>query len=334
MDRLTNKILVIIFMATVSMGSPPAFAALLPSTPKPVSGRPVTMEGITPADVLARVELLRHEVEGIRFEMGKPKDIRPVGKGKNAAPHETYFQAMTLFLKANRLALELTGSTGIQPQMVSPLDVKPFHVWEMVNAAFARIVAIRQELGITSPAVEQAQNPAATTTEVGYAILHANRQINLMLERRFTPSDTYQQITVAMGYAKLLLGQFPGAKPMAAPPSFIRGKEPAEVFFRLMECHKTLGILAHHSQLEMLHIDRTVAQRSDILPSDVYDIATLLVSDLAYIHAHLKDVEPPGMVPYPGRKFPSHAYQQAAHLHALLITLTKQAEAQPNWLSR
>jgi hypothetical protein len=35
-------------------------------------------------------------------------------------------------------------------------------------------------------------------------------------------------------------------------------------------------------------------------------------------------------VPYPVRKFPSHAYQQAVLLHDLLITLSNQAEAYPN----
>lgn len=42
----------------------------------PVSGRTQSVETITSADVLARVELLRDELELIRIEMGHPRNSR------------------------------------------------------------------------------------------------------------------------------------------------------------------------------------------------------------------------------------------------------------------
>ena len=306
----------------------------LPSlgTPKLVSGQPASPDRITLADVLARTELLRGELEAIRFEMGKPKDLRTERVASKAALHEVYFQAITLFLKADRLALELTGGTGIPPKGVPPLQIRPYHVWNLVDAAYGRILNVKQELGLTQVIAEQPKPPSTTPYDVGYAIVQANRQINLLLERRFSPSDVFQQVTVAIAYAASLLGQFPDARPMPHAPLLERGKQPDDVFLRLVECYKRLEAIAQQSHLEVLQLDTRSAKRLEIRPSDVYDMATLLVSDLAYLHAHVKNADSPARVGYPGRKFPSHVYQQASVLYAQLVELEKRVAANPDWL--
>jgi len=307
-------------------------------SPEPVSGRPVSINGIIPADVLARVMLLHQELEAIRFEMGKPKESRKTRMVTNAQSHEVYFQALTLFLKSDRLALELTGSTGLRPEPVSPSGIRPFQAWKMVNAAYHRIMSIKEELGITASFSEKLQEPSTTPTDVGRAIVQANRQINLLLERRFSPSDVYQQVGVAIRYAASLLGQFPGATLMPKGPSIERGKQPADVFLRLVECYERLESMAHQSGIPILHLDSTVAKQvvldMEVRPSDVYDMATLLVSDLAYLHAQVRGARPPGIVPFPGRKFPSDVYQETGILGAQLIALEQFVLANPHWLDR
>ena len=306
--------------------------------PEPVSGRPVSVEAIIPADVLARAMLLQQELELIRFEMGKPKDSRKTRMATNAQSHEVYFQALTLFIKSDRLALELTGSTGLRPRPVSPSGIRPFHAWKMVNAAYHRILTVKEELGITDSFSEKLQDSTTTPTDVGRAIVEANRQINLLLERRFSPSDVYQQVGVAIRYAASLLGQFPGATLMPKGPSLERGKQPADVFLRLVECYGRLESIAHQSGIPILHLDSTAAKQvvldMEVRPSDVYDVATLLVSDLAYLHAQVRDARPPGIVPFPGRKFPSDVYQQAGILRAQLIALEQFVLTNPHWLDR
>ena len=305
-------------------------------TPKPVSGRPVSLTGILSADVLARTELLREELELIRFEMGKPKDSWTGGIATNAYPHEVYFQALTLFLKANRLSLELTGSTGVQPEIMPALAIRPFHVWMMVNAAYDRILAVKQELGITQSTSEQPKEPSTTPTDSGRAVVQANRQINLLLERPFSPSDVFHQVTLAIHYAATLLEQFRGVTTIPDAHPFEPGKQPAEVFLRLVDCYERLEAVAKHSQVQALHLDRgaaiRAANRNDFHPSDVYDIATLLVSDLAFLHAQTKNLEPPVPATYPGRKFPSHVYQQVGILYEQLVTLEERVKADPEWL--
>jgi len=304
-------------------------------TPPPVSGRAVSPETILPADVLARVQWFREELEAIRFEMGKPKDRRVTRLATDALPHEVYFQAITLFIKADRLALELTGSTGLRPRPVSPSAIRPYHNWALVTAALGRLVTIKKELGIQETVSENAHPPSTKPTEVARAIVQANRQLNLMLQRSFSSSDVFQQVSWGIQYAKALLAQFPAATPSGASPPFERGKQPGEVFLRLVQCFKHVEEIAHLSGTAALHLDAKAAKRAvddfDIQPSDVYDLATLLVSDLTYLYGRLKDVPPIPSVPFPGRKFPSHVYQQAGTLLDHLRALEQQVRANPNW---
>jgi hypothetical protein len=304
-------------------------------TQPPVSGRAVSPETILPADVLARVQWFHEELEAIRLEMGKPKDRRITRLATDALPHEVYFQAITLFIKADRLALELTGSTGLRPRPVPPSAIRPYHNWVLVNAALDRLATIKKELGIQETVSENTHPPSTKPTKVGRAIVQANRQLNLMLQRSFSSSDVFQQVSWGIQYAKALLAQFPGDTPSAASPPFERGKQPGEVFIRLVQCFKHVEEIARLSGTGVLHLDAKAAKRAvddfNIQPSDVYDLATLLVSDLTYLYGRLKDVPPLPSVPFPGRKFPSHVYQQAEVLQDHLRALEQQVRTNPNW---
>lgn len=303
--------------------------------PPPVSGRAVSPETILPADVLARMQWVHEELEAIRFEMGKPKDRRVTRLATDALAHEVYFQAITLFIKADRLALELTGSTGLRPRPVPPSDIRPYHTWVLITAALNRLVAVKNELGIPEVVSENPNPPTTKPTEIARAIVHANRQLNLMLQRSISPSDVFQQISWGIQYAKALLAQFPAPIHSAVSPPFERGKQPGEVFLRLVQCFKHVEEIAHLSGTAVLRLDAKAAKRAvddfNVQPSDVYDLATLLVSDLTYLHGTLKDAPPIPSVPYPGRKFPSHVYQQAGVLLEHLRTLEQQVRANPDW---
>lgn len=306
--------------------------------PKPVSGHLLTPEDLTPADVLARVQMLRDTLELIRFEMGKPRAIPVHPLATNVHPHEVYFQALTLFLKADRLALELTGSTGIPPEPISLSSIAPLHIWKMVNAAYHRITTIKEELGLNETVPERLEDSSSGLTETGRAIVETNRQLNLLLERHFTPSDVLQQVLLASQYAKRLLAQFPHSRVASETPPLERGKQPGDVLLRLVECYAMLETIAKHSAIPVLHFDPVAAQKvgssRELEPSDVYDMATLLVSDLAFFHTQLKKHDPLKPIPYPGRTFHSQVYQQATVLLHQLEALKQSVATDPKWISR
>ena len=322
----------------VVLGPMSIHAQTAKDTLSPVSGHPVSPTGILPSDVLARTELLGKTLEQIRVEMGKPKDEWVGGIASKASPHEVYFQALNLFLKANRLSLEMAGSMGIQPEIRSASDIQPFHIWKIVNEAYKRILVVKQELGIPGSTSEQLKDPSTTMTHAGGAIVAANRQINLVLERPFTPGDVVHQVNLAIQYAAKLLQQFPKTTPIPQAPPFERGKQPGEAFLRLVDCFERLEAIAQQSKVPVLHFDRNAMNKAvnhyDFHPSDVYDMATLLVSDLAFLHAKLNSPQSPTPVSYPtGRIFPSHAYQQAGVLYAQLVQLEQHVKNHPDWLN-
>ena len=71
---------------------------------------------------------------------------------------------------------------------------------------------------------------------------------------------------------------------------------------------------------------------AQLTPSDVYDMATLLVSELAYLWAQLDDAAVPRPAYYPGSRFPSHVYQRAGLLERQLSDLAALVDATPDWL--
>lgn len=307
----------------------------------PVSGRPLTAEGIVPADVLARVELLRNELELIRFEMGQPK-VQPIEIAvSDASPRVVLFQAITLFRKMNQLSFEMTGDPG--PQLVirlprPPEELRPYHVWRVVDGAYQHLLALKEQLGITQPIEEKLQDASTTPTEVFHAILEANRQLALLLKLPPSPGDVFHQVTTATYLAARLLELFPDATPMPVAPAFEPGKRPVDVYNRLVQCYARVRGIGEQSgvqtmKLEMVDLEATVGGAAQIKPSDVYDIAILLVSELAYLHARVAESEAPAASYEAGLKLPAHVYQRAGLLLRQLRELEEHAAASPDWLT-
>jgi hypothetical protein len=64
---------------------------------------------------------------------------------------------------------------------------------------------------------------------------------------------------------------------------------------------------------------------ANVLPSDVYDLASLLLGEVAFLHSIAKDAHAP--YPFeanaPGRKLPSHVWQLAGVLEQQLTQLAR-----------
>lgn len=289
-----------------------------------------TLQAIQPADVFLHVALVRDELELIRFEMGKPDNHQPQIAVTNAAPREIFFQALMLFRKADRLAFEQTRERAIEPE-VPQVEILPGHVWQVVDAALQRIQRVKNELGILENSAPRARDAGKRPTDVFRSIVQADRQLNLLLERRFAPSDVFKQITLSIAYSARLLSHFDGAQRIAATPPYERGKRPVDVYRRLVAILARLQRIAQQSGVAMLILGDP-DDSEEVTPSDVYDIAVILVAELAYLHQQLGTVAPPLPAHYPGRKFPADVFQRAGLLEAQLITLQARVEANPNWL--
>ncbi len=286
---------------------------------------------ITPPHVFARVELLRANLEAIRFEMGRPANTQPEIDVTHVAPREVFFQALTLFRKADRLCFEQTREHAPVPEVPSG-DIRPSHVFSVVSASLDRIARIQRAIGISGETTEPERDETKTPTDVFRSIVQANRQLNLLLDKKVSPADVFQQVTLAVSYASRLLAQFPEANRIPDPPEYERGKRPADVYRRLVGCFERVRQIAAHCGLKTLELKVSKSSVDKVVPSDVYDIASLLVSELAYIHSHVPNAAPPVEIYHPGRKFPSHVYQRAGILERQLTELQKQVERAPGQL--
>lgn len=290
-------------------------------------------EKTTPTDVYMLVGSVRTELEELRFLMGRPQNRQKPIAVKGAAPREVYFQALTLFQKADRLCFEHTRERAIAPE-VPQGAISPADVHRVVSQALSQVRKVKSKYGIDTKPAAQKPPSEMKPTDVFQSIVEANRQLNLMLDYRIAPSDVYEQVTRCIGYTERLLEQFPDSVSMPDAPPHEAGKQPADVYRSLLECVQRVRTVAKLSGLEMLELEVDEDQIRKAEPSDVYDVASLVVAELTYLHRQLPGAQPPRKVYYVGRKFPSQVYQRAGLLQLQLLELERLVEENPQWLKQ
>ncbi len=210
---------------------------------------------VNPAKVYQSVAVLRDEVDLIRLEMGKPVEESPIIKVKDAAPREVYFQALSLFRKANRLGMEITGEQVEEPTRVQG-ELHPGDVLAVVKESLKRLAVVKAALDIPEktkvPPVEENVDPS----QVFNAIMSANRALNQLLDKRFAPGDVFLEVSVAIAYAARLLDE-PGGKLSTPPPppALVRRKRPADVYRGLVASFESIHTIGELSGVAMLSFE-------------------------------------------------------------------------------
>jgi hypothetical protein len=281
--------------------------------------RPI--ESIEPADCFVRAMHLANEVELIRREMGRPADARPPITVTGASPRECWFQALATFRKADRLCHEIANDPTASVPHAPPIgDIKPGHVLAVIEASARELDETKKALGIPEHRDPPARDPAKQPSDVFGALATVNRQINRLLERPFSPADVFQQVSFAVAYAARL----PGST-LPAEPAFVRGKRPVDCYQRLAACLDAARTLVRRAGHAVIDRPSGPGDELEVLPSDVFDMATLVLGEVAFLHALNPDPNPP--YPFegntPGRKLPSHVFQLAGVLEQQLAQLAR-----------
>lgn len=300
-----------------------AFQAAAPA-PGDVQG---SGEDASAVQLYAKVALLQRELDLIRREMGRPDSGPAVIRILEATPREVYFQSLTMLQKAGRLSFELTRE---QPEIppIQQGDILLSHVEQIVDSTLACMRNIKGQLNISEHPSPPPVSGSWDESDLFQAVMQINRRLNLLLDRQFSPSDVYRQVTMAVSYASRLLALFPEAERIPPAPPFARGKVPGDVYLRLIDCFQRIQEIARSwgHRIPELEVDRQEARL--VASSDVYDLASLLVSELAFLHRLAGNAAPPRDVYWPGRKFPSHVYQRACLLEAQLIEIQRHSRRQ------
>ncbi|MBL4711784.1 MAG: hypothetical protein JKX75_04695 [Gammaproteobacteria bacterium] len=327
---MMNKSIKLHIVRTLMLFIMLAPVALQAASIPPISGRSIDVMTLLPGDVLARANLVLAELDLIRAELGKSEKNYERIEVFNAAPREVYYQALALFKKSNRLAFEHTGFSEKNQRELDAKTIRPYHVWNMVDKALQRVLVVKQKLNIPERSKEVRTSDETRPDQVFSAVNYANRQINYLLHKRFSPSDVFQQVTIATNVMAQLLATFDGVERIPEQDEMVRRKTPTDVYSRLNNCFEVLReitLLSGGQILEFTKHDNRVR-----IPSDVYDLTSLLVADIEYLHAQKKSVGIAADVYYPGDKIPSHVYQRASILEKQLKLLLDKVKKQPSWL--
>lgn len=313
-----------------------ATAALLVLVPDPVSaatgqdpsdatpsGRGVATDSTSgPARVHARVRLVQRELDILRREMGRPAASPLDVRIRDASPREVNFQAVTLLRKVDRLTFQVMRERGGVPEPMAE-GVTPSDVLAVVDSALARLRRVKRHLGIRRRPAAVDVDPDRTPDDVFRAIIRANRQINQLLDHQFTPSEVFQQVTRAIAYAGVLLRDYRDVTIIPEAPPLRPGKSPPDVYRRLLDCVEASRGIAARLGMEVLELELGPGQLRRVEPSDVYDVATLLVAELAYIHARFDAGERVRSSYYPGERTPSDVFQRVGILDRQLRDLDR-----------
>ena len=288
---------------------------------------------ILPSDVYQNTQRIRMELERIRQATGKPLEPRPEINIRHASPREVFFQAITFWVKSVRLCKEFRRAGhyyATKIEITPPDKVVPGDVWVLTENARGRLSCVRRELGLEPlrevPPLDNSKNPS----DVFRSIVQANRQINLILSYKFAPGDVFAIVSLTNEYMREILDRMaPGWRADAGQaPVYVKQKQPIDVFQQLNKCLSIVRRIAETSDVPILDFDPDYSH--EILPSDVYDMASLVFSEVRYFST-LAGVRKRYRLSSREDKVPSDVFQQARWMEDLLIEFEKRTRDQPNW---
>ncbi|MEO1235011.1 MAG: hypothetical protein AAFZ18_39600 [Myxococcota bacterium] len=289
--------------------------------PPPVSGR--SAGGTTPllpADLLARLGLLEARLENIRTYMGRSKSLPPLIRLEEAEPREVYAQAIIFHGRVQQLGFEQMRSAREElPRIDRPPGAAD--IMEVLNATLYRVLQLERHFGIQKPVIEEAQPSSTTPTEVFNVVLEAGQLAHELLDEKTTSSRVYSVILFGLQLARVLHAErAPRFLPEPAP--FIPAKTPGDVYQVLLEAFEATRTL--NEQLDHPGPKLVVREyQRDVVPDDVLELAGILLSQQVRLHLDLLGRFPD--LPFVDftRKLPSHSFQRASELKAILESLAR-----------
>jgi hypothetical protein len=280
------------------------------------------------SDVASIIDIASQEIEFIRLQKGKEKPNPLTFKISNALPRQIYYQALTFYHKSDRMCFDHTGDVGPIPPKGKSGEIDYQDIHDVIEGALKRIRCVR-------PALEISNFPKTNTflrsddpSEIYKKILRSNRQINILLDNPYVPSTVYMRVQLAIAHGKALLRIRYPASLIPTKPPFMKNKRPVDVYEQLLNCFAQVKEIYRHLGDEIINYE-VEDIGPYIVPGDVFDLASLLVSEVQFIRQRLLEknqIEPLDPIAYPGRKAPSHVYQNGKYLEVILKTIQTQLD--------
>lgn len=289
---------------------------------------------ITSEHTCARVEQVLEELEALRLEMGRNRDARVPMVVRDASPREVYFHAQTVHRKANQLCVELGADPVSAPGAAQPARAHPSDVLHLLDSTRERLARARALLRIEGDDLRpEVPGPlpriaGKNPSDVLAGCLLASRQLNAMLAHAFASPESHEQLSRALGLAGRVLAFHGAGLPPA--PRFERRKFPRDVFQLLWQACEGLHRILRDSGVAALEIDRGFVGEE---PTDVYDLASLIVSEFEYLVSCLPVGEAAPLAAAPLTPIlPAHNFRLALQLRDAVGALAAATRGRPDWL--
>ncbi|MEZ4217827.1 MAG: hypothetical protein R3E88_15185 [Myxococcota bacterium] len=284
------------------------------------------------ADVFRALAVLADEIELVRDALGAPRVAGPAIRVANAGRREVFHQAVGLLARARRLSAEQLGEVGGPVTLSDREEQTPADVLRVVEAAIERVRHVREGHELTARPLGATPLPVEVDeTAVYHAVLAASRQLDAMLETRIAPADVDAQVAFAVAHVEALLDAMAvpseGRRALAAPRP---GRTSRDVHALLLDAFAIARRVGTDAGLEMLDARPLPdAEAGSITDADVYDVATLLVSEVVRIQERLGDASALVASDAPLGETQADAYRSTERLHARLADLEARLRARP-----
>ena len=140
-----------------------------------------------------------------------------------------------------------------------------------------------------------------------------------MLDEPIQARDVFSQVALVNSFAAGIIQNLAPAAESTPLPELEGHRTPAEVYGKLLQCLDLVGQIA--SRVEGTSIMNISSRRNipdDIEPGHVYDIAVIMVADLATLATAIDAGGASLDIPVPERIFPTQVFQRASLLEQQL----------------
>jgi hypothetical protein len=288
----------------------------------PIAAQEQTKTVITPPDVYNFSIKLSHTLKKISNAMGVEHQARqPIGV-KNVSPREVYFQAATLYIKTSRLMFEFTNDEAKKIKQLK-VDAHPADVLALLQLAEDNLETVIEKLNIPPSDSIKVLDQNITPTQVFQTIVELNRRTNDLLDFRFSPSNVHQKITEAITVAAAVLESKKGAKLVFYPNPLERNIRPKDVYTKMVIMYDAMNPIMEKFGKKCLELEEYEKDRPQVLPSDVYDLAVMMVSQLRYMHSLIPGAKKIKNSYYPGKVIPADVYQRLTILEKQMTEMMR-----------
>ena len=291
------------------------------TTPAPVSGRNLARpDSITAADALARLTLVRDNLELIRMHMGRYPAPEPLARADRASVVDAYYRGINLRRRLARLVYEQLR-VDAEWRVLPGNTVRPFEVFGLMDGALVQVLRVKQSLGIDQSIAEHVQQDQTTATDLFNALAETGALVNVLLDKKTEARDAFRIATLVAHMASQLHVALT-RRLMPHEPELVHNKTPEDVFAEVKACSELVTRLAETFDVSPLRL--TIADpRSDrpVSPDDVMDLLVLMLAELNRIMDKAGVTREQRDHVAPGRKFPSHVYQRTLFIKALVREL-------------